>query len=123
MKIGQTGRINERNTGSWSLEGNPKRRNKKAITEEIESDEVSLARESLQKINMIFSGGVTIYDSGIPEIVQQWISKGIAVIKNVDNPCVMARKMQSKRDVAFLVEKYRKDLELVRGLLIHFYKL
>ncbi len=116
----KNGRINERNIGSHRLDGGAKR--VKAVLEPVLTDEQYRAKEELRLCKMLLNGGVKIYDGRVPELVQQWINKGIAELKEFENSCLMARKYIPIETRAILIEEKRKDVELVIELLEHFYK-
>jgi len=116
----KNGRINERNIGSHKLDGGAKRA--KAVVEPILTDEQYKAKEAVRLCNMILKEGVRLYEN-VPELVQHWISKGIAEVKEVENPWSYARQFDPTIKVAYLVESHRSDIELVKGLMIGFYKI
>ena len=120
-KVMRNGRINERNIGNHRLDGGAKRA--KAVVEPVLTDEQYEAKESLRYCKMILNDGLKIYDGRIPELIQQWLDKGIAELKEFENSCLMARRYFPTEQRAVLVESKRSDIELVKGLLIHFYKL
>ena len=116
----KNGRINERNIGSHKLDGGAKRA--KAVVEPILTDEQYKAKDAVHYCNMILKEGVRLYEN-VPELIQHWINKGIAEIKEIENPWSYARQFNPTIKIACLVESHRSDVELVKGLLIHFHKL
>lgn len=116
----KNGRINERNIGSHKLDGGAKRA--KVISEPVLTEEQYKAKDAVRLCNMILTEGIRLYEN-IPELVQHWINKGIAEVKEIENPWGYARQFDPTVKVAFLVEAYRNDVTLVKGLLINFYKL
>lgn len=116
----KNGRINERNIGSHKLDGGAKRA--KAVVNLFLTEEQYNAKEAVRLCNMILKEGVRLYEN-VPELVQHWISKGIAEVKEVENPWSYARQFDPTIKVAYLVESHRSDIELVKGLMIGFYKL
>ena len=87
----KNGRINERNTGSHKLDGGAKRA--KAVVEPVLTDEQYKAKEAVWLCKMLLSDGVKVYET-IPELVQYWIDKGIAHLKEFENTCIPARKFK-----------------------------
>ena len=73
------------------------------------------AKEAVRLCNMILNEGVRIYEN-VPELVEHWINKGIAQVKEVKNPWSYARQFDPTIKVAYLVESHRSDIELVKGL-------
>jgi hypothetical protein len=116
----KNGRINERNTGSHKLDGCAKR--VKAVVEPVLTDEQYKAKEAVKLCNMILKEGVRLYEN-VPELVQHWIGKGIAEVKEIENPWSYARQFDPIIKVAYLVESHRSDIELVKSLMIGFYKI
>lgn len=117
MKIG---RINERNTGDTKLNGGAKR--VKMVSDPVLTDEQYEAKEAVRYCNMILKDGIRLYEN-IPILVQHWINKGIAEVREIENPWSYARQINPTVRVAYLIENHRSDVKLVRGLLIQFYKL
>ena len=116
----KNGRINERNIGNHKLDGGAKRA--KAVVDPVLTEEQYKAKEAVRLCNMILKEGVRLYEN-VPELVQHWISKGIAEVKEVENPWSYARQFYPTIKVAYLVESHRSDIELVKGLMIGFYKI
>ena len=115
------GRINERNIGIHKLDGGAKRA--KAVVEPVFfTEEQYKANEAVRLCNMILKEGVRLYEN-VPELVLHWISKGIAEVKEIENPWSYARHFDPTIKVAYLVESHRSDIELVKGLMIGFYKI
>jgi len=115
----KNGRINERNTGSHKLDGGAKR--VKAVEETL-TDEQLKAKEAVTLCRMILKDGVKLYDT-IPELVQHWIDKGIAKVKEFENTCIPARTYKPFEKRAIINEDKRGDVELVQGLMTSLYKL
>jgi len=116
----KNGRINERNIGSHKLDGGAKR--SKAVIEIVLTEEQYKAKEAVRLCNNILKQGVRLYEN-VPELVQHWISKGIAEVKEIENSWSYARQFDPTIKVAYLVESHRSDIELVKGLMIEFYKI
>jgi hypothetical protein len=116
----RNGRINERNTGLHKLDGGAKR--SKPETMSVLTEEQCRAKDAVHYCNMLLSDGVRLHDN-IPELVSHWITKGIAVIKEVQNPWSYARQFNPTVKIASLNESRRADVELVRDILIQFHKL
>ena len=115
----KNGRINERNTGSHKLDGGAKRAR---AVEETLTDEQLKAKEAVTICKRILKDGVKLYDN-IPELVQHWIDKGIAKVKEFENSCIPARTYKPFEKRAILNEGKRSDVELVKGLMISLYKI
>ena len=116
----KNGRINERNIGNHKLDGGAKRA--KAVVEPLLTDEQYKAKEAVRLCDMILKEGIRLYEN-IPELVQHWINKGIAEIKEIENPWSYARQFYSTIKIAYLVESHRSDIEIVKGLMTSLYKL
>lgn len=116
----KNGRINERNVGSTKLDGGVKRA--KVIVEPILTDEQIMAHDVVKVCNLILTGGIRLYES-VPGLVQHWIDKGIAEVKEIENPWNYARQINPTIKMVYLVEKHRSDIEVVKGLMISIYKL
>ena len=116
----KNGRINERNIGSHKLDGGAKRA--KAVVEPVLTEEQYKAKEAVRLCNMILKDGVRLYEN-VPELVLHWISKGIAEVKEIENPWSYARHFDPTIKVAYLVDSHRSDIELVKDLMIGFYKI
>lgn len=116
----ENGKINERNIGSHKLDGGAKR--VKAVAKPILTDEEYKAKKVVHYCNMILKEGIRIYEN-VPDLVQHWINKGIAEVKEIENPWSYARQFYPTIKVAYLVESYRSDIELVKSLIIGFYKI
>lgn len=116
----KNGRINERNIGKHKLDGGAKRA--KLVEEPILTDEQLKAKEAVTLCRMILKDGVKLYDS-IPELVQYWLDKGIAKVKEFENTCIPARTYKPFEKRAILNEDKRSDVELVQGLMTSLYKL
>lgn len=116
----KNGRINERNTGSHKLDGGAKRA--KSTVEPILTDEQYKAQEAVKLCNSILKYSIRLYEN-VPELVKHWINKGIVEVKEIENPWSYARQFEPTVKMVYLVEKHRSDIELVKGLLIHFHKL
>ena len=110
MKIG---RINERNIGYHKLDGGAKR--VKPVVEPALTDEQYEAKEAVRLCNMILKEGIKLYEN-MPELVQHWIDKGVAEVREIENPWSYARQINPTIRVAYLVENHRSDIELVKGL-------
>lgn len=121
MKIG---RINERNIGNHKLDGGAKR--VRPVNEPILTDEQYKARDAVKLCNMLLNEGIRLYrnESGsVHELVQHWINNGIAEVKEIENPWSYARQFNPTIEMAYLAEKHRSSVEMVKNLLILFYKL
>ena len=116
----KNGRINERNIGSHKLDGGAKRAN--AVVEPVLTEDQYKAKEAVRLCKMILKEGVRLYEN-VPELVQHWISKGIAEVKEVENTWSYARQFDHTIKVAYLVENHRSDIEQIKKLLIHFYNI
>lgn len=116
----KNGRINERNIGNHKLDGGAKRA--RVIVEPVLTEEQYKAKEAVRLCNMILKEGVRLYEN-VPELVQHWINKGIAEVKEIENPWSYARQFDPTIKVAHLVESHRSDIELLKGLMIGFYKI
>ena len=116
----KNGRINERNIGNHKLDGSAKR--VKLVSEPVLTDEQYEAKEAVRLCNMLLKGGVRLYEN-VPELVQHWINKGIAEVREIENPWSYARQINPTVKVAYLVENYWYDIELVKGLLVQFHKI
>ena len=116
----KNGRINERNIGYAKLDGGAKRA--KAISEPELTDEQYNAKEAVRLCNMILKDGIRLYEN-IPELVAHWINKGIAEVKEIENPWSYARQINPTVKMAYLNESFRDDVVLVKNLLIQFYKI
>jgi len=116
----KNGRINERNIGDHKLDGGAKRI--KAISEPTLTDEQYEAKEAIRLCNMILKDGIRLYEN-IPELVQHWINNKIVCIKEIENPWSYARQINPTVKMAYLNENFRPSVELVKSLLISFYKL
>lgn len=114
------GRINERNIGKHKLDGGAKRA--KLVEEPILTDEQLKAKDAVRLCNRILTDGIKLYEN-IPELVQHWINKGIVEVKEIENPWSYGRLIHPTIKMAYLVESNRKDIELVKGLLIECHKL
>ena len=115
----KNGRINERNTGSHKLDGGAKRA--KAVEETLTNEQLK-AKEAVTLCEMLLKDGVKLYDT-IPELVQHWINKDIAKVKEFENTCIPARTYKPFEKRAILNENKRSDVELVQGLMTSLYKL
>lgn len=71
---------------------------------------------------MLLNEGVKVYET-IPELVQHWLDKGIAELKEFENTCIPARKFKPFEKRAILIEERRSDVELVKGLMTSLYKI
>ena len=100
----KNGRINERNIGNCKLDGGAKRA--KVVVEPILTDEQYKAKDAVRLCKMLLKEGVRLYEN-VPDLVQHWINKGIAEVREIENI-----------KVAYLVESYRSDVELVKDLMI-----
>ena len=116
----KNGRINERNIGNHKLDGGVKR--SKAIIELELTEEEYKVKEALTLCKMLLNGGVKVYDS-IPDLVQYWIEKGVAELKEIENTCIPARRYKPFETRAILIEERRGDVELVKGLMMSLYGL
>lgn len=116
----KNGRINERNIGNHKLDGGAKR-TKLVIEPELTEEEYK-AKEAVRLCKMLLNDGVKVYET-IPELVQHWLDKGIAELKEFENTCIPARKFKPFETRAILIEKRRSDVELVKGLMTSLYKL
>ena len=116
----KNGRINERNIGDHKIDGGVKRI--KVALEPILTDEQYEAKEAVRLCNMILKDGIRLYEN-IPELVAHWISKGIAEVKEIENPWSYARQINPTVKIAVLNEAYVSDILLVKELLIKFYKI
>lgn len=114
------GRINERNTGSWSLAGEPKTRQSKDNSLRILSSKEELAYKAVLLIDDLLkshSGGYYSYiswDLDSP-LIEHWKKNGI-VFKGI-------RKADSRfggldKEICHLNTESISDLKLTRGLLI-----
>ena len=118
----KNGRVNERNIGNHKLDGGAKTpKTPKAICE-TNTDEYYRAKESVRLCNMILKDGIRIYDN-IPVLVLHWINKGIAQVKEIENPWTYGRKINATIKIAYLNKNHRKEIELVKDLLTTYYKL
>ena len=116
----KNGRINERNIGDHKIDGGVKRI--KVALEPILTDEQYEAKEAVRLCNMILKEGIRLYEN-IPELVQHWINNKIVNVKEVENPWSYARQINPTIKMAYLNESFRPSIELVKSLLIAFYKL
>ena len=116
----KNGRINERNIGNHKLDGGAKRA--KIVVEPELTDEQYKATETVTLCRMLLSGTLKVYEN-IPELVQHWIDKGIAELKEFENTCIPARKFKPFETRVILNEERRSDVELVKGLMTSLYKL
>lgn len=116
----RNGRINERNIGNHKLDGQLKR--VKVIAEPILTEEQYKIKDTVRLCNMILKEGIRLYEN-VPELVKHWINNGIVKVKEVENPWSYARILNPTIKVAYLVESHRTDIELVKCLMIHLYKL
>ena len=114
------GRINERNTGRHKLDGGCKRA--KAVQEPELTDLQIKAKEAVMYCNRILNDGIKLHDN-VPELVQHWINNGIVEVKEIENPWGYARLVFPTIKMAYLIESHRKDIELIKGLLIECYKI
>ena len=111
----KNGRINERNTGNCKLDGGAKRA-KVVVGPELTEEEYK-AKDAVRLCKMLLKEGVRLYEN-VPELVQHWINKGIAEVREIENPWSYARQFDPTIKVAYLVESYRSDVELVKDLMI-----
>lgn len=110
----KNGRINERNIGNHKLDGGAKRA--KLVIEQLTEEEYK-AKEAVRLCKMLLNDGVKVYET-IPELVQHWLDKGIAELKEFENTCIPARKFKPFETRAILIEERRSDVELVVKLLM-----
>ena len=111
----KNGRINERNIGNCKLDGGVKRA-KVVVKHELTEDEYKL-KDAIRLYKMLLKEGVRLYEN-VPDLVQHWINKGIAEVREIENPWSYARQFDPTVKVAYLVESYRSDVELVKDLMI-----
>lgn len=115
----KNGRINERNTGNWSLLGEPKRTTSKFIDVKL-SKEQEQSIECIELIVYLIRSKNNNYYSYIRwdmdnELLRKWASSGII------------EKGMKKSDRSFFTDKEicivkkQDDLELVKGLLEKFF--
>ena len=116
----KNGRINERNIGNCKLDGGAKRA--KVVVEPILTDEQYKAKDAVRLCKMLLKEGVRLYEN-VPDLVQHWINKGIAEVREIENPWSYARQFDPTIKVAYLVESHRSDVELVKDLMISLYKI
>ena len=116
----KNGRINERNIGNHKLDGGAKRA--KVVIEPELTEEEYKAKEAVRLCKLLLNDGVKVYET-IPELVQHWLDKGIAELKEFENTCIPARKFKPFETRAILIEERRSDVELVKGLMTSLYKL
>jgi len=114
----KNGRINERNTGSTKLDGGVKRSKLQPVT--ILSNIEEEAYNSLRLCNMILNKGIKIYDT-TPELVKQWITNGIAEIKEFANTNEVTKMYFPVEKRAILIESKRSEVEFCKKLIIEFY--
>ena len=105
----KNGRINERNIGSYKLDGGCKG-SKLQIVEDTEKD------LAIRMMKQLLDKGVKVYEN-YPEIVNHWLKNGIAEIKEFENSCECARVLYPTEKRAMLIESKRSDVELVLGIL------
>jgi len=116
----KNGRINERNIGHHKLDGSAK--GAKAVAEVPFTEKQYKANEAVTLCRMLLNGSLKVYEN-IPELVQHWIDKGVAELKQFENSCVPARAFKPFETRVILNEEKRVEIELVKDLLILFYKL
>lgn len=115
----KNGRINERNIGSIKLDGGVKR---SKLTSFINLTDVEVqACEALRLCNNILDKGIKIYNENYPELLQKWLSSGIAEIKEFANTNEVTKKFFPIEKRAILIESKRSDIELCKKLIIEFY--
>jgi len=111
----KNGRINERNIGNCKLDGGVKRA-KVVVKPELTEEEYKV-KEAVKLFKMLLKEGIRLYEN-VPDLVQHWINKGIAEVREIENPLSYARQFDPTIKVAYLVESHRSDIELVKDLMI-----
>lgn len=114
----KNGRINERNVGKYRLDGGIK--GVKPVESNLTDKETKI-KEAIHFCKMILRDGIKLYDS-IPNLVKYWIDNGIAEIKEFENSCEMARKYKPFEKRAILIENKRKDVVLVKDLMVSLFE-
>ena len=116
----KNGRINERNSGTWTKNSTPKNRKKNKFKEIVLNDIEQKSLVVLDKINSLLKSDVNNYISYLPfdlsdELINQWYSNGI----------ISKQMKKSKYD--FMPDKEicklenKSDLLLIKGILEKFY--
>ena len=86
------------------------------------TEEEHKAKEAVKLCKMLLNDGVKVYET-MPELVQHWLDKGIAELKEFENTCIPARTFKPFETRAILIEERRSDIELVKDLIINLYKI
>ena len=97
----------------------------RGVKEEVKpelTEEEYKAKEAVRLCKMLLNDGVKVYET-IPELVQHWLDKGIAELKEFENTCIPARKFKPFETRAILIEDRRSDVELIKDLMASLYKL
>jgi len=121
----KNGRINERNTGNYSLNSNLKGRRTKKTNDSILTSEQKESQNTINKIDCLISSFKSNYYSYLTfdltdEQIKHWFENGI-VVKGIKkgNPKIFSED----KEICLLVDGKLSDLELTKGLLKSFFKL
>jgi len=120
IKKMKNGRINERNSGSWSKNSTPKIRNNKIQNEVVLNEIEKKALISLDKINSLLKSDAGGYYSYLPfdlsdELINQWFENGI-ISKGLKKS-----KYDFMPDKEICKLEKKADLLLTKGILEKFY--